>query len=305
MEIVRFQSEMAADLARCYNELVAAVPHYRPIMAEWFTDLRPAYFQSCTQEAVLVARSGPEVVGFVHVGVSAPATHKWHIKGEPGVIRFLSYRPGQRPVGTALLAAAEQWVQERERREVVAGFSGYMYPFYPLPSAHISERISHVPPLFWRAGYTAPESEVFFEWPDFDPPHVERPDIGVEVACHEAQARPRVTEIRVLAKQGDREVGECRMSSLSGDAWRPQLADWCVCDYLYVSEELQGKGLGKYLLATGLAEMRAAGSRHAMISTDWNNYRAYLFYTNFGYRFCDRTFGFRKAIGGESSAAKG
>lgn len=42
--------------------------------------------------------------------------------------------------------------------------------------------------------------------------------------------------------------------------------------------------------------MRRAGCRHALISTDWNNYRAYLFYTNFGFRFLDRTFGFRKEL---------
>jgi hypothetical protein len=35
-----------------------------------------------------------------------------------------------------------------------------------------------------------------------------------------------------------------------------------------------------------------------MISTDWDNYRAYLFYTNFGFKFLDRTFSFRKDLDG-------
>jgi len=296
MEIVPFESEMAPGLARCYNDLVAPVPYHRPVVEDWFADLRPAQFQSCTDEAILVARDGREIVGFVHVGVSAPATHKWDIKGEPGVIRFLSYRPGERPVGAALLQAAEQWAQERRRTEVVAGFSGYMYPFYPLPGGHISERISHLPPLFGMAGYAIPESEVLFHWPDFQPPQVRPPDLEFAVACNERQTDTSRTAVTVRAMQGERQVGECNMTSLRGDQWLPQYADWCVSGELVVSEEFQGKGLGKYLLARNLAEMRRAGCRHALISTDWNNYRAYLFYTNFGFRFLDRTFGFRKEL---------
>jgi GNAT superfamily N-acetyltransferase len=168
---------------------------------------------------------------------------------------------------------------------------------------HISERVSHLPPLFGMAGYAIPEIEVFFHWPNFDPPQVPEPDLGFDLVCEERQVERRGTEITVLAKQGDQRVGECKMSSLSGDSWRPQFADWCACDDLCVSEPLQGKGLGKYLLARGLTEMRRAGCRHALINTDWDNYRAYLFYTNFGYRFLDRTFGFRKELGDERSPA--
>ena len=42
--------------------------------------------------------------------------------------------------------------------------------------------------------------------------------------------------------------------------------------------------------------MRKAGFRHAGISTDWDNYRAQLFYTNFGYRLRDRTFAFERDL---------
>ena len=83
---------------------------------------------------------------------------------------------------------------------------------------------------------------------------------------------------------------------MSGDSWLPQFADWCICDNLYVGDALQGKGLGKSLLARGLAEMQQAGARHVMIDTDWNNWRASVFYTNFGFRFLDRTFGFGKGF---------
>lgn len=296
LEIVPFEPEMAEGVARCYNELVAPVPLHRAAPAEWFADLRPAQFQGCTEEAVLVAVAAGEVAGFAHVGLSAPATHEWHVKGEPGVIRFLSYRPGERPLGAALLAAAEEWLRERERTAVVAEYGGYMYPCYPLPLGNISEQISHVPPLFGMAGYEVPESEVFFEWRDFQPPEVSAPDADVKLVCKEPQAQASGLKSSVAAVQGEEQVGEFSMVSLREDRWRPQLADWCTAGLLRVADRLQGRGIGKCLLARGLAEMRKAGARHAMISTDWNNYRAYLFYTNFGFRFLDRTFGFSRDL---------
>jgi GNAT superfamily N-acetyltransferase len=297
MQIVAYQSHMAAELARCYDELVAAVPYHHPAVEEWFAGSMPAQLQDCTEEQMLVARDGGEVVGFVHVGISAPPTHKWHVKGEPGVVRFLSCRPGERATGVALLEAAERWLREHGRTEVVAGFGGYMYAFYPLPMGHISERISHLPPLLAMAGYAIPESEVFFHWPSFEPPQVSGPDLPFELTSEQAQVAASQLEVKVHARQGERQVGECKMLSLRGDPWRPQLADWCICTNLYVDEPLRRRGLGRYLLAAGLAEMRRAGCRHAMISTDWDNYPACLLYTNVGYRFLDRTFGFSKSLG--------
>ena len=295
MEIARFDKEMAAGVARCYNDLMAPVPLHRPVDEEELAHPIPSQFQECTEEQVLVAWAASEVVGFVHVGVSAKATHEWHIKGESGVIRFLSYRPGERAAGVALLQAAEQWARERERTTVVAGYGGYMYPFYPLPMANISERMSHVPPLFGMAGYEVPECEVFFAWRDFEPPEVSAPD--VELVCKAEPTGAPGLKVSVAAMRGEEQVGEFSMVSLRVDRWRPQLADWCTAGLLRVADRLQGRGIGKCLLARGLAEMREAGCHHAMISTDWNNWRAYLFYTNFGFEFLDRTFGFRKKLG--------
>ena len=297
MEIVSSQPQMAPGLARCYNEMAAAAPYCAPVGEEWFRDLGRLARAPCREESVLVAQEGGEVVGFVHVAVAAPATEDWHLKGQPGVIRFLAYRPGQRPVGKALLEAAEGWLREHGRREVVAGHCDYLYPFYYLPFGHISERISHLPPLFGLAGYAIFESEVFSDWPDFEAPVVAKPDLKVELTSTHEQIGTFGPGIAVRAKRGKRQVGECLMMWLGRDSCRPELADWCFCESLQVSEPLQGRGLGKHLLVSGLAKMREAGARHAMISTDWNNYRAYLFYTNFGYRFLDRSFAFRRRLG--------
>lgn len=65
---------------------------------------------------------------------------------------------------------------------------------------------------------------------------------------------------------------------------------------LFIADEMQGRGLGKYLLRRALAEMRGAGYRHAIISTSLGNDRAFVFYSNFGYRFCDWTYGWRREL---------
>jgi GNAT superfamily N-acetyltransferase len=299
MEIVKFEKEMAAGVARCYNELVAPVPLHRPVDEEKFAQPIPCQFQDCTGERIFAARAAGEVVGFVHVGVSAKATHDWHIKGEPAVIRFLSYRPGERAVGAALLEAAEAWLRGRDKREVVAGHGFFTYRFYPLGRmglGHISERIGHVLPLFGMAGYTTPECEVFFDWRDFEPPEIDPPAFEVQVLCEEAPTESGV-KVSLTAISEQQQVGEFSTRSLRDDIWCPQLVDWCVAGLLRVADDFQGQGLGKYLLARGLAEMRARGARHACIGTDWDNWRAYLFYTNSGFGFLDRTFGFRKKLG--------
>ena len=303
MRVVRFEPNMAEAVARCYSETVAPAPYCAPVGAEWVSDLKRLARQPLAEEEILVAQQpvaqeGARIAGFAHVGVAAPATEEWHLKGEPGVIRFLAYRPGERPVGKGLLEAAEGWLRERSREAILAGHCNFMYPFYHLPFGHLSQRIAHVPPLFGMAGYSVEESEVFFAWEDFEAPAVPKPDLDVEVVPEwREQVGTFGPGVVIHPRQGEKRVGECEVVRLGSDTWRPELRDWCMCTSLHIDEPLQGKGLGKHMLALGLREARERGLRHAMISTDWNNYRAYLFYTNFGFGFLDRTFSFRKERG--------
>ena len=43
--------------------------------------------------------------------------------------------------------------------------------------------------------------------------------------------------------------------------------------------------------------VREAGYRHAAISTAWDNYRAFLFYTNYGFRVADWTYELGRDLG--------
>ena len=66
-----------------------------------------------------------------------------------------------------------------------------------------------------------------------------------------------------------------------------------------MTEEFQGRGLGRCLLRRTLAEAQAAGYRHAVISTDWRNHRAFLFYTNHGFGLSDWTYAWERPLAGE------
>jgi ribosomal protein S18 acetylase RimI-like enzyme len=297
MEIVDFELDMAEGVARSYNDVVAGAPYCEQVGGEWFVDLKKLHRQPLVEENILVADQREGVAGFVHIGVAAPAQDDWHVKGEPGVIRFLSYRRAERAVGAALLREAERRLRAQGRTKIVAGNNSFLYPFYHLPFGHISEQISHLPPLFGMAGYDVEESEVFFVWKDFDPPRIACPDLDFEISGGwQDDVGGMGPGVELHVRQGDAKVGVCEIVRLGSRQWRPALAETCFCTGLHLDDHMQGKGVGKYLLARGLAEMRKSGARHAMISTDWNNWRAYLFYTNFGFTFLDRTFGFAKSL---------
>lgn len=310
MEILRFEPQMAAGVAACYNDLVAGVARCAPVTAEAFATLERVACPLCREEELLVAREAPaEIAGFVHVGISAPpGAAERSDQGEPGVIRFLAYRPGQRATGQVLLHAAEAWIRQRGRPKILAWTNDYTYAFYHSPFAHLSDQIAHVRALLAYAGYDPFESELLFDWLDFEPPAVPRPGLDFEPRLEWGEslrigAKLLKPKLVVRAMRGEQTIGHCEMAGWTSAPNQPSEPRWTFCSDLMVSEPVQGRGLGKFLLATGLAEMRQAACRHAGISTDWDNHRAALFYANFGYRFCDRTFMFRKEVGGEHRAS--
>ena len=75
-----------------------------------------------------------------------------------------------------------------------------------------------------------------------------------------------------------------------------EVQDWRFTTWLGVSDKFQGKGLGRYLLQRALQELHRTGYRHASISTDWQNFRAAVFYSNYGYHTVDWTYAVRKTL---------
>ena len=90
------------------------------------------------------------------------------------------------------------------------------------------------------------------------------------------------------------------MNVSAGEYTRAEEAqDWLFTTWLGVEEPYQGRGLGRHLLQRALWDARDIGYRHAVISTDWENYRAFLFYSNCGYRAVDWTYTLGRELSGD------
>jgi predicted N-acetyltransferase YhbS len=214
------------------------------------------------------------------------------------IIRFLWHERGARAAGQALVAAAENALRARGAARAVAFTQAFRYPFYHLGYAYVSNAMDHVQALLAFSGYRRVDGEVFLDWPDFEPPGAVVTGDDVEFVVEPRPGRGRLPGLAIRAMRGDAELGRCVSVSAAEYARAADEEDWLFTKDLWVAEAEQGRGLGKALLGRSLAEARPLGYRHAAISTDWRNHRAFLFYSNFGYAVVDWTYGFARELEG-------
>ena len=299
MEILPYSPELAGGLATAYNRAVAGVPHCFPVNADGVLAALATNRGQARSDGALRARTvsialgaDRSVQGFIDVGVGTPKPERT----EQGVIPFFWYSPGYRSAGQALLTAAEQHLRDRGAVSVQAFPQEYRYPFYHLESAYLSIRIGHVEALLARNGYARTRGEVYLDWPDFTVPKPVAPGVDVEIAPQWSDRQGRLPGVKLLAVRNGEELGVCECESCGEFTRAPEAQDWFYTAWLGVAERVQGRGLGRYLLQRALTEMHGAGYRHAAISTALNNHRAYLFYSNFGYRTVDWTYGWSRRL---------
>ncbi len=290
-----FDSSLAPDLARCYNETISTVPDTVPRPEAYFADpvAQPSLHYSLGEQELVVAEESGQIVGFVHVAVAPPSKEDWHPQGEPAAIRCLLYQPGYRTAGAALLEWAEQWAWAHGKQEIIAWHSLYGYP-YQSPWTYLSERLGHVRSLLGMAGYTAMDILIYLSWHDFTLLQLPRSELEFEVHMSQTDGvlSPR---LNIEARGPQDHYGACGMERGHASP-RSDANDWCYCAGLFINEKVQGRRLGLYLLALGLQEMRRQGCRHSCISVNRNNYRAELLYTNVGYRHRDLSTAWRKEL---------
>ena len=132
------------------------------------------------------------------------------------------------------------------------------------------------------------------DWPEY-PDIIPSPTaVDCEVVLEWLEGADTRPGLKVRAMVGEEEVGLCYGTSSAGFSRTADAQDWWFVKWVGISEQFQGKGLGKHLLERALREMREVGYRHATISAEWDNYRALLFYTNMGFQVVDCTYGLRK-----------
>ena len=90
-------------------------------------------------------------------------------------------------------------------------------------------------------------------------------------------------------RAGER-IGVCVIGSVGECTGADEAQDWALVEWLGIEKPWQGQGWGRFLLSHALREAKDSGYRHSVISTDWRNDRAFVFYSNYGYRLSDWTF---------------
>ena len=288
------------DLSRIlnlYNALVVGrVPHCWPVTPSSLDGtLREGEVkregERLIEQAVLVAGSGGD--GFVHVGRQATG---WQ-EDEIGVIRFLAYRRGERAVGDSLLAAAESWMRERKLRRSVVMPQPWRYPFYAFPHAYLSDHLDHVQALLRFCGYTKTGGEVFLDWLDMQPKLAsDSSGLDYELCVEDRPGAGCRPGLRLRAVQDGEGIGQCLLISGAESSAADEAHDFAFCDWLGVNEKYQGRGLGRFLLVRALYLAHERGYRHGAISTAFDNDRAFLFYTNYGFRVVDWTYEFAREL---------
>jgi len=194
------------------------------------------------------------------------------------------------------LDRVEIWFKEFGIASVVAFHQDHRLPFYHYAPGYLSDRIGHVQALFASRGYAKCAGEVFLDDTHFEPRDPEPIDLAVEVTSEERPDRGKLPGLKHLAWIDGKEVGHCTIISSVEDQRSPAVEDRAFVDGLYVYDPWQGKGIGKYLLQRALNDAYALEFRRAGISTAWDNHRAFVFYSKFGFSVSDWTYGWGKNL---------
>ena len=299
MEILDFKTEMLGDVAGLFNRGVAGVPNCWPVEEADFAGAIAAVSggesdggPSVEDQALSVATLGGEIVGFAHTGIDRRDPDE----APRGAICFLGYERGCRAAGQELLAAAESAFAARSLSEVCAFDSSYRYRFYCFPHACLSDHLDHVSALLQFNGYRLTGGEVFLNGLDYEAAGLPRVDLDFDLTVAWPRERGLRPGCHVAAQRDGETMGECEIACGGDYSRHPDAQDYGFVNWLGVEEPYQHRGLGKLLLFHGRNEMLAAGYRHTAISTARHNNRAFLFYSNHGYRVVDWTYQLSKSL---------
>ena len=296
MEIFQYTPDMQTSVTQFYNDLTADVPHCYPVTEEEFeiairgvtTGKANIQEGGLDSETAFVAITEGSVGAFIHVGIGQIGDNR---EENVGIIRFFGYERGGRHAGQAVLEQAETYLKTFNVSEIFAFPQDCRYRFYHFEHAYLSDALDQVQGILGFNGYRRCKGEVFLDWENYSVTATPS-NLSVMLSTDWKDGRGQLPNCTVFAHQNGEQVGICE--SLCGGEFssHPDAQDWFHTVWLGIEDAFQGQGLGRYLLQYALQEMHKVGYRHAAISTAWDNHRAFLFYSNCGYRTVDWTYEF-------------
>jgi ribosomal protein S18 acetylase RimI-like enzyme len=298
MKIDYIDVSESRDLVHVYNEQLKDFPHFYPVLSEEFEDgvinrNNPSNpHADIHSEKLIIGERDSKILGFAHVSVGE--IENFGHKKSGGFIHFLTYQVGHRPIGQAILDECEKYLKGLGVNQIWAFWDASNYRFYHLGFGYLSDKMGHVFGLFRINKYDVDIGEIFMSYPEYNVPEPMLDDKNINVFVEHEPGRGVLPNLHILAFRNEKKIGECYTVSAGEFLRANEVQDWFFTKWLGIEEEDQGKGLGRYLLQRTLWEMRKIGYRNAVISTNVKNYRAQLFYTNFGYQVVDTGYGLIK-----------
>jgi GNAT superfamily N-acetyltransferase len=300
MKIDYIDVSESRNLAHIYNEQLRDFPHFYPVSSEEFEDgvinrNNPSNPRAdIHSEKIIICEQDSKILGFAHVSIGE--IENFGHKKSGGFIHFLTYQVGHRPAGQAILDECEKYLKNLGVNQIWAFWNASNYPFYHLGFGYLSDKMGHVLGLFRMNKYDIDIGEIFMSYPEYNVPEPMLDDKDVNIVVEHKPGRGVLPNLHILAFRNEKKIGECYTVSI-GEFYRANEAqDWFFTKWLGTEDEEQGKRLGYCLLQRTFWEMRKIGYRNAIISTNVINYRAQLFYTNFGYRIVDTAYGLVKNL---------
>jgi GNAT superfamily N-acetyltransferase len=294
MKIEQIPPDRVGELTAVYNDYVAYVPFSEAVSVEQFVEIRAwrddRSAQLETEQTIYAAREEGRHVGFAHVALGrfpGPELRGDQQPGPTGVIRLITYPPRRRRAGQALLEAAETHLMGQGASRILA-FLNNGYLFQRFAYGELPDTCGHLVALLGMNGYRVARGEVFMRYAGFVTENTILPDPRTDPSVERiAQATGTRDSIRVVVRKGKEFIGVCEGHSLGLWGHSDLSHATVVLGPMDVEEAFQGRGWGRFLANTMLEEASELGYRHTTTSTQEENHRAQLFYTNMGYKVTD------------------
>jgi GNAT superfamily N-acetyltransferase len=298
MKIEHWNVEDSKDLVHVYNEQLKDTPYFYTVSLDEFQDgIRNRINQennsvNLHSEKIIIGEQDSKILGFAHVSIGE--MNQFGQAKNGGFIHFLTYQSGYRPIGQAILEECEKYLHDLGASQIWAFLHTSSYRFYHLGFGYISDKIGHVLGLFRMNKYEIDLGEIFMSYPQYEISEPKLPDNEINIEVSQNPSSGKRPSLHIQATRNGEKIGECATVSAGEFYYADDAQDWFFTKWLGIEEKEQGKKLGQYLLQRTFWEMRKIGYKSAIISTNINNYRAQLCYTNFGYQVIDTGYGLVK-----------
>ncbi|NKB67781.1 MAG: GNAT family N-acetyltransferase [Candidatus Latescibacteria bacterium] len=290
--------ELALVGAQLYNQQIEGIPFCYPIDPAQFLAALEQPCRDLADERLVICSVSGQIVGYAHVARQV-ARQNAPLDPETGQIRSLLYARGQRPVGQALLAAAETHLRTEGLARLGAFY--YAYPFHRFGAPCQSEQLNHIRALLQGCGYSMADGWLFLVLESMEGP-AKQPPPGLEMEWTSVQGSGKRPGGSLRVYRQGREIGHCEAGCGGDFCVHPDAQESLFIRHIGVEEEAMGQGIGHFLLQQVVARSAPEGYRRCLLYTNLANARAQSFYAHWGFRVVDSMYRFGRDLGGKLDA---